>query len=114
MTKRPDLTKQEFNIFDELEFTEDGIEAAYELWFDTASVFGVDTQESGETWLNFYTTWLPNGGIIAQCTVNTDSQSESYVYALTREEKDFFRQKMEAYSRQKYGKSLMELWEEQK
>jgi len=111
-----DITKQSLNCIDEiLFFEEDGLNFTYELWFDVDKYFGTNTKSYDNSWINFYTFWLPDGTVSAYVVVDNQPDSyDSFEWELTEDEKAFFLKKMEDYCQMTYSQSLSEFYQEAK
>jgi hypothetical protein len=106
-----DITNQDIRCMDELCFTDDAIEASYELWFDVDAYFGTDTREKDRTWINFYTYWHPDTKTVtAVYFVESDEDCKECQHELSDKEKAFFLAKMEEHSKIVYGMPLEKLW----
>ena len=86
-----------------------GISLDYLVWFEVDKYFGTNTNES-DKWINFYTYWFPDGRITAEYCIDSDDGAESFAWQLTKEEEEFFRQKMEECCKKETGMELIELW----
>jgi hypothetical protein len=105
-----DITKQDIRCCDELIIERDYIEATYELWFDVDRYFGTEIMDDDSAWINFYTACYPDRTIKACYIIDRPLGLKDANWELTKEEKEFFRNKMEEYCQQCNGMSLMELW----
>lgn len=111
--RKIDIVKKSVNCCNELIVnTEKGyVEAYYELWCDVDQYFGTDTRENESVWINFYTMWHPDGRITAIYIIDSDASSEEFDWALTDQEQEFFRRKMEDYAQFQEHLSLQELYD---
>jgi hypothetical protein len=106
-----DITKEDVRCYDGICVEDNVISITYELWFDVDKYFGTDTRDKDDTWINFYTYWKPNGHVSAEYYLDSDDDCKVFDWSLTENEKEFFLHKMEAYCKEKTGKTLSELWE---
>ena len=111
-----DITTQSLNCIDEILYNEeDGLNFSYELWFDVDKYFGTNTKSYENSWINFYTNWLPNGTVSAYVVVDNQPDSyDSFEWELTKEEQEFFIKKMEDYCQSMYFQSLSDFYQEMK
>ena len=109
-----DITKQFISCCDELFVSENGINVTYELYFDVDKYFGTNTNDTDDTWINFYTDWYPDGTVKASYFVDSPLSNDYFLWDLTDKEVEFFRNLMEEYCQECEGVSLMEFWEENK
>lgn len=91
--ERMDITKEDVRCID---MDVEGMELSfgYELWFDVDQYFGTSIGDSGNTWINFYTSYGENGSISAVYFVESDTSISEYAWELTEKEKEFFKNKM--------------------
>lgn len=106
-----DITKEDIRCCDEICVEDNVISIAYELRFDVDKYFGTDTRDKDDTWINFYTYWKPNGLVTAEYYLDSNDDCKVFAWPLTEDEEKFFLRKMEAYCKEKTGKTLLELWE---
>jgi hypothetical protein len=106
-----DITKEDIRCCDGICVEDNVISIAYELWFDVDKYFGTDTRDKDDTWINFYTYWKPNGLVAAEYYLDSNDDCKVSAWPLTEDEEKFFLRKMEAYCKEKTGKTLLELWE---
>jgi len=104
-----DITKAGIRCCDDLIVENGKINVIYELLFDADAYFGWETRFHDGVWINFYTEWSPDGTITASYTVDGDLYFHDS-WELTKDEKDFFRYKMERYCQEKCDKTLRELY----
>ena len=85
---------------------------SWECWFDVDRMFGTNTRDDDDKWVNFYTSWYPDGRVEAIYMEDSSSICHDHAYELSEKEKEALLEKMEAYCKQEEGLSLSELWEE--
>lgn len=110
--RRVDITEKDIRCVDELLIEDGCIEATYELWFDVDQYFGTDTNDDEDTWINFYTEWIPETGQVrAVVTVDSPMGTESTRFPLSCKEQEFFYRMMNAYCKKtSHGLCLRDLW----
>lgn len=107
-----DITKQDIRCCDDFYIEDEYINIPYELWFDVDKYFGTNTKDDN-TWLNFYTYYHSDGTISAKYELDYDnSDTESFHWDLTENEKTFFKGMMQTYCNCKCGCTLDELFNE--
>ena len=109
--KKIDITKAKIDVYDmEVDLEEDRLSFRYELVFDVDKYFGTDTQSNPRKWVNFYTYWSPENGVMAAYEIDSDDDCETLDWDLTKEEKRFFLLKMEECCKEASGKNLNDFW----
>lgn len=85
----------------------------YECWFDADKYFGTCTRNNPDVWVNFYTEWNPQTGRVTP-VVHIDAPEGISVVEkeFSPEEEKFFLDLMQSYAREQYGKSLEEIYQE--
>lgn len=102
-----DITKQDIRCCDDFYIEDDCLNIPYELWFDVDKYFGTSVNETGNSWLNFYTYYYKDGDIKATYEIDYDNtDTVSFDWELTEIEKVFFKGMMEGYCNSKCGCSL--------
>ena len=83
----------------------------WETWFDVDMYFGTNTSNDEDAWVNFYTDWFPETDtMVGIYVVDTDNSSTEYNWELTEAEQKFLKEKAESHCKEKYGCSLLDLW----
>lgn len=109
--RKIDVTKAKIDVYDmEIDLEENRLSFRYELFFDVDKYFGTDTQSNPRKWVNFYTYWSPENGVMAAYEIDSDDDCETLDWDLTKEEKRFFLLKMEECCKEASGKNLNDFW----
>jgi len=97
----------------EIMVEDDYINFSWDCWFDVDKMFGTDTRDDDDMWVNFYTNWYPDGSVKAIYIVKSNTGDKAYEYALSEKEKKFLLEKMDDYCVwHTDGLSLEDFWEE--
>ena len=108
-----DITKQDIRCCDDFYVEKGYVNIPYELWFEVDKYFGTNTKETN-SWINFYTFWRPDGSITATYEIDYPDATETHDWELTKDEEEFFRDKMEEYCKYMCECTLEGLYKEYK